>query len=105
MKEIRFYNHKKFFKWLNKLDHKTEAIILKQIEKMGRLGVQESNNLKAISGAINLYELKIYYGAGYRVYFTVQNEEIVIILCAGDKSSQNRDIKNAKIILEKVEEL
>lgn len=40
-------------------------------------------------------EMRIFVGKGYRVYFTVRNNEVVILLCGGDKSSQQRDIKKA----------
>ena len=41
-------------------------------------------------------ELKIKFGAGYRVYFGQKGDEIVILLSGGDKSSQNKDIKQAQ---------
>lgn len=41
-------------------------------------------------------ELRIFYGAGYRVYFGEENDNLVILLCGGDKDSQSRDIKQAK---------
>lgn len=44
-------------------------------------------------------EMRIHYGPGYRVYFTRQESVIYILLCAGDKSSQKRDIKHAKTLL------
>jgi putative addiction module killer protein len=44
-----------------------------------------------------LHELKIDYGPGYRIYFGRLGDDIVILLCGGDKSSQNADIRNARL--------
>jgi|SRR5438309_4410259 len=41
-------------------------------------------------------ELRIDVGPGYRVYYTVRGGCIVLLLCAGDKGSQERDIRRAK---------
>lgn len=43
-----------------------------------------------------LEQLRLHYGAGYRVYFVSRGAEIVLLLCGGDKSSQARDIETAK---------
>ena len=43
-----------------------------------------------------LKELRMFFGSGYRVYFGEHRGNIVILLCGGDKNTQNRDIKNAK---------
>ena len=43
-------------------------------------------------------ELRIHYGPGYRIYFQQRNEELILLLCAGDKSSQRKDIELAKKI-------
>ena len=47
----------------------------------------------------NLYELRLDFGPGYRIYFSIFGESdstTILILCAGDKSSQTRDIERAK---------
>jgi putative addiction module killer protein len=40
--------------------------------------------------------MRVDYGPGYRVYFARQCEAIVVLLCGGDKGTQQRDIKRAK---------
>lgn len=40
-------------------------------------------------------EIRIHYGPGYRVYFMRKGEVVYLLLCGGDKSSQNRDIRSA----------
>ena len=46
-----------------------------------------------------LSELKIDYGPGYRLYFTVRDGRLLLLLCGGDKSSQQRDIERAKAMI------
>ncbi|MCP5095651.1 MAG: addiction module killer protein [Chloroflexi bacterium] len=43
-----------------------------------------------------LGELRVDVGKGYRVYFVKKGDEIIILLCGGNKSSQDKDIKIAK---------
>ena len=44
-----------------------------------------------------LSELRIHFGPGYRIYF-IQRDEKVVLLCGGDKTSQQRDIAKARMI-------
>lgn len=45
-----------------------------------------------------LSELRVDYGPGYRVYFVRRGAEVVILLCGGDKRTQERDISRAKLL-------
>ena len=48
-------------------------------------------------------ELRIHYGPGYRVYFRRWGEQIIILLCGGDKSTQDEDIRLAKRLTTELE--
>ncbi len=43
-------------------------------------------------------EARIHYGPGYRVYYIQRGDQLIVLLCGGDKSTQERDIKKAKEI-------
>ena len=91
-----------FDKWLEKLkDNKARDKIIVRIKR-----IEQTNHLgdyKSVGD--NVYELKIDYGCGYWVYFTFNGNEIIILLCGGDKSTQQKDINKAKIINKQKDEL
>ncbi len=41
-------------------------------------------------------ELRLKFGAGFRIYFGADGDELIILLCGGDKSTQEKDIRKAK---------
>lgn len=64
--------------------------------RIDRMAEGQFGDVKAIGEGLS--EIRIDYGPGYRVYFMQQGRQLVILLCGGDKSSQTRDIKQARLI-------
>ncbi|MFI4955675.1 MAG: type II toxin-antitoxin system RelE/ParE family toxin [Gammaproteobacteria bacterium] len=78
--------------WLASLkDKKALAVVLLRIDRMelGLLG-----DTSSVGEGVN--ELRIHYGPGYRVYYAQEGKNIYLLLCGGDKSSQDKDIKLAR---------
>ncbi|MDJ0579887.1 type II toxin-antitoxin system RelE/ParE family toxin [Crocosphaera sp.] len=81
-----------FEEWLNKLkDGKTRAKIKTRLTRvtLGNLG-----DYKSVGDGV--CELRINYGKGYRIYFAQKGSILIILLCGGDKDSQQKDIRQAK---------
>ena len=89
-----------FTKWLKKLkDVVGKAHINQRIDRLGR---GNPGDVEPIGEGCS--EMKIDYGPGYRVYYKDTGQEIIIILCGGDKSTQKSDINKAKRIAREEEE-
>ena len=56
----------------------------------------EGNFGNSRSVGSGVYELRLHFGSGYRIYFGEVGDTVVLLLCGGDKSSQARDIRRAK---------
>jgi putative addiction module killer protein len=61
--------------------------------RIDRLSLGNFGDCKALGGG--LFELRINWGPGYRVYYGVVGRACVLLLCAGDKGKQSADIKRA----------
>ncbi|MDE0089386.1 MAG: type II toxin-antitoxin system RelE/ParE family toxin [Candidatus Poribacteria bacterium] len=95
-REVRVYQtsdgQEPFNEWLTSIrDIETQARIRARLERLedGNLGDYQSVGE-------GVFELRIHFGAGYRIYFGQVGNTIVLLLCGGDKSSQRRDIERAK---------
>ena len=93
--DLLTYSHRSgqspFDEWIADLDFKTRQRIF---ERVARIKKGQFGDYKKID--LQLYELRLFFGPGYRVYFGERRGTIIVILTGGDKSSQNRDIKRAK---------
>ncbi|HEX8583041.1 MAG TPA: type II toxin-antitoxin system RelE/ParE family toxin [Allosphingosinicella sp.] len=80
-----------FRKWHGKLrDDRASKKIAIAIAKLAHgLG-----DIASVGGGVS--EVRIDYGPGYRLYFTRRGDTLIILLCGGDKSTQDRDIEKGK---------
>ena len=86
-----------FDEWFNELNNSIKAKVLVRIERL-KLGLYgKHRNLKK-----GISELK--FESGERIYFTEENNIIVILLTAGSKQRQSDDIKTAELYLEDYKE-
>lgn len=92
--------HPVFEKWLSDLrDRQTRSRILTRLSH-----VQEGNfgDHKSVGDGVS--ELRFAFGPGYRVYYTRRGNVVVIMLCGGDKGSQQGDIRKAKALAAELED-
>ena len=88
-----------FDKWLAGVkDTQHRARIISRFDHIQQDNFGDHKNLGG-----NLFELRFFFGNGFRTYYTIKGEKIIFLLCGGNKSTQNKDIKKARIIMEKLE--
>lgn len=81
-----------FRKWRMRLkDERARALIASRLD---RLAFGHVGDAEPVGQGVS--ELRIHYGAGYRVYFQKRCDIMIVLLCGGDKSTQAKDIKAAK---------
>ena len=93
---IEFKQTETFRKWRSRL--KDERARAMGASRLDRLAFGNPGDVKPVGQGIS--ELRIDYGPGYRIYFRRRGNEIIILLCGGDKSTQAADIKTAKRLAE-----
>lgn len=83
-----------FQRWLDGLrDRRAVARINSRLQ---RLEFGHFGDIRSVGDGVS--EMRVGYGLGYRIYFTREGRYVVVLLCAGDKDSQARDIRSAKRI-------
>ena len=94
--ELRYYQtaqgEQPFAEWLGGLaDRQARARVQ---ARLARVGAGNFGDVEPVGEGV--LELRIDWGPGYRVYFARIGQVIVLLLCGGDKRTQQRDIKRAK---------
>ena len=70
--------------------------------RIDRLALSNFGDVKPAGEEVS--ELRIFYSQGYRVYLTRRRNVLVILLCGGDKSTQDRDVVTAKALARELDE-
>jgi putative addiction module killer protein len=68
--------------------------------RIRRLSLGNPGDVKPVGSGVS--EMRISYGPGYRVYFVRRGDTVIVLLCGGDKRSQNRDIERALALAQEV---
>lgn len=86
-----------YLEWENNLSVRDRAVITTRLIRIrqGNLG-----DCKSIKGTHGVYEFRIDFGPGYRIYYGMKGKKIILLLCGGDKGTQNKDIQKAKTFWE-----
>jgi len=82
-----------FAKWFNRLKPETAAKVTMYLY---RLEQGNDSNVKYLSAGV--YEYKLHYGPGYRIYFGKEGKTLIILLKGGTKKQQGQDIEKAKAL-------
>ena len=78
--------------WMTKLnDRRAKAKILLRLKR-----IESGHFGDAKSLGVGIYELRITEGQAYRIYYGRIDDEIVLLLCGGNKATQSKDIKQAR---------
>jgi len=80
-----------FARWMNKLNVPAATVIHNRLE---RLAGGNRSNVKSVGAGV--FEIRIDFGPGYRIYFGNDGERLVILLAGGSKARQSEDIAAAK---------
>jgi len=92
MNEIKLQILGEFADWAK--SHKDAKLKAKIATRLNQVQSGNFGDHKSIGDKVS--EMRINYGPGYRLYYTIRGRIIVILLCGGDKSSQKQDIALAK---------
>jgi putative addiction module killer protein len=87
-----------FKEWMNNIKDPTVRHRIRS--RLDRVEIGHYGNYRVLGDGV--FELKLDFGPGYRIYFAEQDDIIIILLCGGDKSSQSKDIDTAKTYLKEL---
>jgi len=95
VKELEINGRKPFADWFLRLkDKEAKAAVLGRLDRIAESG--NFGDYRHLGDKV--FELRIHSGPGYRIYFGLERDHVVLLLLGGDKSAQDRDIARAKTL-------
>lgn len=88
-----------FARWLSSLRDRTARGRI--LSRLDRIAMGNFGDIKPVGDGVS--EVRIDTGPGYRLYFIRQENMVILLLCGGDKSTQDRDILRAKELAQNLE--
>ncbi|RSX53410.1 addiction module killer protein [Bifidobacterium goeldii] len=102
LKRMEIRQSTEFRRWLHHLkDTRAKAAIEARLDACAIHG-RPIGDIKSVGGSIS--EMRFHTGAGYRVYYTIQGNVLILLLIGGDKSTQQADIEQARKIFNEYKE-
>ncbi len=98
--EYIVYETTQFSVWLERLKNISAKIaIARRIQRIKKGNFGDHKRID-----MHLWELRLSLGVGYRVYYTIQENRVVLLINGGDKSTQQKDINTARTLLKEIED-
>ena len=97
--EYEIEKTERFDHWLNKL--KDRKAVLAILARLNRAQLGNFGDSKPVGKGVS--EMRIQFGPGYRLYYTIRNRKLILMLCGGDKSTQKSDIAKAREIASQID--
>jgi putative addiction module killer protein len=63
-------------------------------QRVSRFRAGNTGDCKSVGGGV--WEARLHFGPGYRIYYALDGSELIVLLCGGDKSTQAKDIRTAR---------
>ena len=88
-----------FSRWFSSLKDRSGRVRI--LSRLDRFAMGNFGDVKAVGEGVS--EIRIDTGPGYRLYFVRRENMVIVLLCGGDKSTQDRDITRAKDLAKTLE--
>ena len=97
--KYKLRSSKQYDKWFSKL--KESTVKIRVLARLNRVENGNFGDFKQISP--RLFELRFFFGAGHRIYYTIRGNKVVFLLVGGDKAGQEKNIEKAAELLKELE--